>query len=357
MNRTIDYSALTAPVTREEVTAFRTESKRTGQFGTSNTAAQIVVGVFAAVAIGFVSISLFAAIGFGITTLASGDTADGVGLLFPALILIGLLVLGTVVLARVLSKSTWERLLRLSRFGTANGLVFAAKSPNPSYPGAIFNRGDSRASLNHFRSAPSDRFFDFGTYTFSTGSGKSRATHKWGFLALNLDRALPHMVLDSRANNSWLGSNLPATFSKDQILRLEGDFNEHFTLYSPKEYERDALYVFTPDLMALLIDNAAPFDVEIVDQWMFVYSRRAFEPLDPATYHRLFGIIDTVGAKTLTQTDRYVDDRVGTFAANVVAPPGKRLKRSAGAVAIIIFIAVGAMWAATFVGDLVNLFK
>ncbi|GAA1220365.1 hypothetical protein GCM10009655_19930 [Rhodoglobus aureus] len=54
------------------------------------------------------------------------------------------------------------------------------------------------------------------------------------------------MVLDARANNQLFGfSNLPKSFARDQVLKLEGDFNEHFTLYSPRHYERDALYVFT----------------------------------------------------------------------------------------------------------------
>src|SRR5690606_7535742 len=111
----------------------------------------------------------------------------------------------------------------------------------------------------------------FGNLRYVTGSGKSRSVHQWGFLAVGLDRRLPHMVLDSRANNRMLGlSNLPAGFRRDQILSLEGDFDRYFTLYCPKEYERDALYVFTPDLMALLIDEAAPYDVEVVDHWMLV---------------------------------------------------------------------------------------
>lgn len=52
-------------------------------------------------------------------------------------------------------------------------------------------------------------------------------------------------------------------FARDQVLSLEGDFDRYFTPYCPKQYERDALSVFTPDLMALCIDEAAPFDIEI----------------------------------------------------------------------------------------------
>ena len=226
----------------------------------------------------------------------------------------------------------------------ANGLIFSPADANPAYPGAIFNNGDSRAAYEHFRSA-SGRFLDFGNYRYTTGSGKSRSTHTWGFMALQLDRSLPHMVLDSRSNNTLFGmSNLPATFSKDQVLSLEGDFNNYFTLYCPKEYERDALYVFTPDLMARCIDNAAPFDIEIVDKWMFVYSAMPFDMSQGAIYERLFGIVDTVGAKTLTQTDRYSDERVANFTANVVAPQGARLKRGVSGAAIVIGVLVLGFW-------------
>ena len=101
-------------------------------------------------------------------------------------------------------------------------------------------------------------------------------------------------------------TNLPAVFSHDQVLSLE----------------RDALCVFTPDLMALLIDGASPFDVEIVDRWMLVYSARPFPLADLAAHQRLLRIVSTTGAKTLAQTNRHVDERVGAFAANLVAPQG-----------------------------------
>ena len=130
------------------------------------------------------------------------------------------------------------------------------------------------------------------------------------------------------------------------MLHLEGDFDNYFTLYCPKEYERDALYVFTPDLMALLIDNASPFDVEIVDKWMFVYSSATLDLRQPAVHQRLLGIVDTVGAKALSQTERYADERVGDVTANIVAPQGRRLTRriSIGAVVAVAAFAVFWLW-------------
>jgi hypothetical protein len=177
-------------------------------------------------------------------------------------------------------------------------------------------------------------------------------------MALHLDRKLPQMVLDSKANNGLFGSsNLPVYFDKKQILSLEGNFNEFFTLYCPREYERDALYVFTPDLMALLIDNAAPFDVEIVDDWMFVYSATPFPSANPGVYQRLFHIVDTVGAKTLSQTDRYVDEKVGSFDANFIAPQGRRLKRGFSVGAVIFIVAFLVIWGLPQILSFFSLFQ
>src|SRR5690606_27767455 len=186
---------------------------------------------------------------------------------------------------------------------------------------------------------------------YTTGSGKNRTTHRWGFLALELDRRLPHMVLDATANNGLFGgTNLPARFDRSQVLSLEGDFDRYFTLYCPREYERDALYVFTPDLMAILIDEAAPYDVEIVDDWMFVYSRTPFDLAHRPTLERLFRIVETVGAKTLRQTVRYADERIGDFSADIVAPAGARLKRGVSIVAVLVAVAAFALWAWTMLG-------
>jgi hypothetical protein len=341
MIRTIDYSALASAVTKQDVAAYRAELSRSkpGAGVGGWIVAAIVIGVFALFGLMFLVILVPAILS---VSQSSGGAGAGIAAVLVPLLLFAAIIVGAVLLVRYFGTKRFERYVRLDRFAKANGLTFSPVDPNPNYPGAIFGSGHSRAAYEHFRSA-SDRFLDFGNYRYTTGSGKNQTTHTWGFMALQLDRALPHMVLDSLANN-FLGSNLPASFSKDQVLSLEGDFDRYFTLYCPKQYERDALYVFTPDLMALCIDNAAPFDIEIVDKWMFVYSAAPFDMSTGPIYQRLFGIVDTVGAKTLTQTDRYSDERVANFAANSVAPQGARLKRGVPIAAIIVGAVVLGFW-------------
>ena len=349
MTRTVDYMPLIVPVTKDEVAAFKAETRAAGIAWGQGAVAQglavgcvsVIIGVVAVVMVStFVRVSADA-------FASTGSPVGLVGVLFPLLFLAGLVALGIGALRSVFGMRRWEKWMRLSRFAAANQLVFSASSPDPDYPGSIFGQGHSRKALDHLRST-SGRFLDMGNYQYETGSGKNRTTHNWGFMALKLDRRLPHMVLDSTANNGWFGTNLPSTFKKDQALALEGDFNSHFTLYCPRQYERDAYYVFTPDLMALLIDNASPFDVEIIDRWMFVYSTVAFDLEQPGLHQRMLQIVDTVGAKTLTQTDRYVDERIGQFPPNIVAPQGQRLRRRFPVWLVVMLAVVGGLFVGPF---------
>lgn len=132
-------------------------------------------------------------------------------------------------------------------------------------------------------------------------------------------------MLVARGKNRILAQSDLEPLAKEQILSLEGDFDKYFTLYCPIGYEQDALYIFAPDLMALLIDRSARFDVEIVDNWMFVYHNRDFDLRHPFVHQKLLGITDTVAAKALSQTNRYRDDRRESFRERGVAPAGRRL--------------------------------
>ena len=286
----------------------------------------------------------------------------------PVALLVACAILAGVVLVTVLIDSgirrARERRYRLSRFAAANNMTYHDRVQNPRLPGMIFSLGHSRISTDLIR-GHSPRFVEFGNYQYTVKNGKHSTTYRWGYVAVKLDVPLPNIVLDATGNNSVLGSNLPASFRKDQQLSLEGDFDKYFTLYCPAGYERDALYLFTPDIMARFIDNAAQLDVEIVDDWLLLYTRRAVSTLDPATWAWLFG---TVGA-LLTKFDqwaRWRDDRLLLaqrepasspshsalpFAApaGMLTPPpgvaqeGRRLKRGGRWVWLAIVIAFGAL--------------
>lgn len=309
-----DARPLTEPVDPSAVRAFTQSLKRSGTttswIGAGATA---IVGV-AAISAVVVFFVLFAFL--FITVLTS--VSDAAGTFAVAGILPFLIFAGAAALIVTFAVRGWrgaqQRRYRLDRFAAANGMSYLPSVASPSLPGMIFSVGSSRAANDVVRGRH-PRFVEFANYQYTTGSGKNRTTHRWGYVAIKLDVPLPHIVLDATSNNGLFGSsNLPASFDKDQRLGLEGDFDRHFSLYCPEGYEPDALYLFTPDIMARFIDNAAALDVEIVDDWLFLYGKRDFSTLDAATWAWLFGSVGALLDK-LAQWARWRDDRLTRDAA------------------------------------------
>lgn len=198
---------------------------------------------------------------------------------------------------------TWWRLLR---FSEANNLLFSPWTPGPSYPSRVFRSGEAVASYDHVR-AQGEPFFDMGNLFTHTGQADAHTfDRRWGFLAIHLDRQLPQIVLDAKANGRVGYGNLPVVPDTAQTLSLEGDFDDYFTLYAPRHAERDALFIFTPDLMALFIDEVTTLDAEIIDDWLFVYSTEPFDMRRRDVVERLFRIVELVGTKTRDRAERFV---------------------------------------------------
>jgi hypothetical protein len=257
--------------------------------------------------------------------------------LFPVLIWVAV-ISGVVYAIYYGFKLNEKEMARLYRFAVSNGLQFIHDKTDPGYAGMIFDEGHSRSVGTAFMFPAG---FEIGNYQYVTGSGKNSTTHTWAYMKVKLPRKLPHMVLDARKNNIFgKFSNLPDTFDGSQTLALEGDFNDHFTLYAPKQYERDALYVFTPDVMARLIDSGNGFDMEVIDDELYIYRANRFDLGSEAELRTLLGIISAIGTELKDQTDYYADERVGDRTQNIVAAPGARLKHGVNWVMVAVIVIV-----------------
>jgi hypothetical protein len=233
--------------------------------------------------------------------------------------------------SKPLPPMTPEQRAAVEAYATSHHFEFVPFADKPIYAGTPFGYGKPLGVTNVMRSK-SGRPMEFGNFSYAFPlAGENALANAWDFayLALKLDRNLPQISLQAKGSPVlWdISGQFPVGPDLLQRLTLEGDFNKYFYFYCPKEYETDALYVFTPDVMALFIDEAQPFDAEFIDNWLFIYSRYPFGAGDTVTYDRLLRIVDLVGAKVVHQTDLYRDDRVGNFSANVVAAPGRRLAR------------------------------
>lgn len=203
----------------------------------------------------------------------------------------------------------WRQLRRAAQMGLDHDWHVRVEGDPREHAASVFRSGSaSRRWLETPMHLHEPRYIEVGNYVFDAGqAGRGRASVGW--IAIELDRTLPHMYLFSQANPHIARPYTVPVFAKDQRLELEGDFNRHFHLFCPREYETDALYVMTPDVMALMIDEAAGFDIEIVDDMMFVVARRPFDMADARVLEFAQRLVATLGERTASQSARYIDDR------------------------------------------------
>ena len=153
------------------------------------------------------------------------------------------------------------------------------------------------------------------------------------------------------------GAGAPAD---TQRLSLEGGFDRHFQLYCPIGYEADALYLFTPDVMARLLDHVRGFDVEIVDDWLLLVSTDDLVTTRPQDWRDIADAVDALDDRVErwarwqeTRADRRsttADESASTAAAGRVSTRGRRLRVRMSIDDILMWSALGLFVVGTIIG-------
>lgn len=208
---------------------------------------------------------------------------------------------------------------RIAALAAANGWHYRAEGAPPALGAGLWEQATSGVARDQVsgpgweagnltggdRSASRVEQIGGVTLTRTVSVSTPEDSLRIGYLAITLPRRMPHLILDATGN----GRALQRRPRADQRMRLEGDFDRHFHLYAPRGYERDALYVFTPDLMALLIDETGDLDVEVHDDRLLVLRPGGFDLAEPATWERFERIRTTVGRTARSRTALYADER------------------------------------------------
>ena len=317
------------------------------------------------------------AMGVGVSQEVSEGAPDMVGQLVGMGVFIVLLLIGAVTLVwfyvRVTARrGTPTRHYRLARFARENGMTYR---PGPA-PGTHITpwveRG--RLVLTRIVRPVSRRPVEYANYELKTGTTSHPNTQFGGLCAIRLSTHLPHILLQAKTSRTLTAAMVP---DRAQRLSLEGEFDEHFTLFCPAEYERDALYIFTPDVMARLIDRVNGFDVEIIDDWLFFVTSRDLVTLDPRVWDGLLSATMAVGDK-IERWERWRDGRLAAASGDAavstnavltdapaaraaeagrvngrVAPRGRRLRMSLGTGTILALLCAAVLLVAVLVSNLI----
>ncbi|MGO4785110.1 hypothetical protein [Cryobacterium sp. W22_MBD10_FK3] len=264
--------------------------------------------MFIGAALGVLGVPLLALSVILIVSNTRADRVDGlVAMVICGVCMIGGgLFFGWFFLRLSTRRGTPKRHYRLSRFATDNGLSY---EPGP-ITGAHVTPWASRGllTLTRVMRPVSERSIEFANHELRYGAAGTGTAQFGGFCAVRLSTRLPHILLRAQdgPGDRFTLADLPAS---SQRLSLEGDFDDYFTLYCPEKYERDALYLFTPDVMARLIDMVRGFDVEIIDDWLFLVSSRDVVTLDPEAWQALYDAVGALSDK-IGRWERWRDDRL-----------------------------------------------
>lgn len=189
---------------------------------------------------------------------------DFLGIFFSVSILplAPLIIWFSIIEARVISETRqnfWKTI------ANKKGWVYKEMSNIAEEEALFLNAGDS-GSISNVVIGDSNglpvRVFESKSVT---GSGKNKKICHFSCFAFKLAGNFPHLYLAHTGNMDSFISN-----SKYEI-NLPGDLGRQFSLYAPKEYEIEALQLFTPDLLLKLSEVNLPHDIELVDHEILIF--------------------------------------------------------------------------------------
>lgn len=251
------------------------------------------------------------------------------------------------------------RRVKIAAFAWQNGWAYADALERTRRPGAAFARvahGRERAVV----ACDDERMpFELGLH-HSVSRGQQRATiqRPFAFVELPLPSSVPHIVLANRTRSIIPTLGLGRGAAR---LDLEGDFAKTFRLIVPDGYQQDALYIFTPDLMARVLDLGSGAEIELVSDRLYVYlpAKTRFDRAE--TMAATVVLAEEFHRRFAARTELYRDDAAGAIAARAGVAVGLRGQRLggrgisllavAGTVAVLL-ISAGITALSLFGGDL-----
>lgn len=257
--------------------------------------------------------------------------------------ILGVFVVGYTVLAAV--SFVWyavglARRVKVAAFAWRNGWAYADLLENTRRPGAPFARvarGQERAVV----ACDDERMpFELGVHR-SVARGQEGATiqRPFAFIELPLPSSVPHIVLANRRRSIIPTLGLGRGAAR---MELEGEFATVFRLIVPEGYQQDALYIFTPDLMARVLDLGSGAEIELISDRLYVYLPGGTRFDRPATMAAAVVLAEEFHRRFSVRTELYRDDSAGALAARAGVAVGLRGQRLGGSGVSIMAIAATA---------------
>jgi len=164
----------------------------------------------------------------------------------------------------------------MRQFAKANNFSYQKQAPLEQFSAPYLEMGHSRKIEDVISGKYLGLPICFFTFSCTIGYGRNAKHVIFTACEIHYKTNLPRIFLDA-LRHDFLNADIFTKPSYGEIISLEGDFNEYFTLYVPKGFEREALQIFAPDVMAKLIDNSKQFDLEFFGDHLYIYSSKTID--------------------------------------------------------------------------------
>ena len=135
---------------------------------------------------------------------------------------------------------------------------------DPLQEKALLFRQGRRPEIHHVTTGTVDgRRLRIFAFQFTLKKGKQSVRCGYIVFEFTTFGYFPHLYLNRRSNSF--------NYSAGVSVSLPSEFEEFFTLSAPRQYEIEALQIFTPNVLAYLLDSKLKHDLELVDQELLMF--------------------------------------------------------------------------------------
>jgi len=176
----------------------------------------------------------------------------------------------------------------LKQFGASIGFAFTPTAALDTVSGKLFTLGHDLSIVNVLSGTNDGLPMRIFSYHCTVGYGKQSHHFVFTVFESTLSKSIPEIILNPAGVD--YGAETFSPFDSHTHVQLEGDFNGYFNLSVPKGFEMEAYQIFTPNVMADLIDKAANLNFEFSGNRLYVYQRK--ELGTTAEMQGMFDLVD-----------------------------------------------------------------
>lgn len=236
-------------------------------------------------------------------------------------------------------KANRDALAAMGSFGILHGLT--ASPQGVAYKGLLPGRLVAAVvGVDSGTHRSAELFYYFHT----VGSGKNRREYQRTVVGVSIKPTHQHIYVNARLND--MTEQMPA--GRYVRYQAEGQFSKYFDIYTPEGKQVEALSLFAPDLMARLMAEFGQYDIEILDDKLYVY---AYSKLtEQAEMEALYQLVNGLAVEVDSNAPRKVTlhQAAGDPEASAVTTMhGHNLKGVV--VAVVFFVVIQlVLWNANF---------